>query len=107
IQRKDNTDLAYSSVFYFNIFSGLILTLLFYFIAPLIGHFYDNPEVTEIVRWLSLSFLFNSFNQVQSAILTKQLNFKVLTIRNVAASGIAGILGVIAAFQGFGVYALV
>jgi O-antigen/teichoic acid export membrane protein len=63
--------------------------------------------VKSIVRWLSLSFLFNSFNQVQSAILKKQLNFKVLTIRNVIASVVAGVLGVIAAFQGMGVYALV
>ena len=107
IQRKENSDLTYSSVFYFNIFSGILLTVFFYFLAPLIGGFYDNPEITSIVRWLSLSFLFNSFNQVQSAILTKELNFKVLTLRNVIASIVAGIVGVIAAFQGMGVYALV
>lgn len=107
IQRKENSNLAYSSVFYFNLFSGIILTAVFYFIAPFIGGFYDNIEISRIVRWLSLSFLFNSLNQVQSAILTKQLNFKVLTIRNVIASTIAGVLGVIAAYQGLGVYALV
>jgi O-antigen/teichoic acid export membrane protein len=107
IQRKENSDLVYSSVFYFNIFSGLILTILFYFLAPLIGNFYENLEVTAIVRWLSLSFLFSSFNQVQSAILMKQLNFKALTIRNIIASLIGGTFGVIAAFQGLGVYALV
>ena len=107
IQRKENSNLAYSSVFYFNLFSGLILTGMFYFLAPFIGKFYDSIEVTTLVRWLSLSFLFNSFNQVQSTILKKELNFKVLTIRGVIASNIAGILGIIAAFQGFGVYALV
>lgn len=107
IQRKENSDLAYSSVFYFNVFSGLILTAIVYFLAPFIGSFYGNTEVIYLVRWLSLSFLFNSLNQVQSTILTKQLNFRVLTIRNVIASVVAGILGVIAAFQGYGVYALV
>lgn len=107
IQRKENSDLVYSSVFYFNLFAGIVLTTIFYFLAPLIGDFYDNIEVTSIAKWLSLSFIFNSLNQVQSAILVKQLNFKVLTIRNIIASVIGGGLGVIAAFQGFGVYALV
>jgi len=107
IQRKENSDLVYSSVFYFNLFAGAILTIGFYFFAPLIGDFYGNMEVSKILRWLSLTFLFNSLNQVQSAILVKQLNFKVLTIRNIIASVIGGGLGVLAAFQGFGVYALV
>src|SRR5690606_24196071 len=52
IQRKENSDLAYSSVFYFNIFSGLVLTAVFYFVAPLIGNFYENNEVINLVRWL-------------------------------------------------------
>lgn len=107
IQRNENTNLVYSSVFYFNILSGIALTSLFYFIAPLVGTFYNNLEVVGIVRWLSLGFIFNSFNQVQSAILIKQLNFKVLTIRNIVASIISGLLGVFAAFKGLGVYALV
>lgn len=107
VQRNENSNLAYSSVFYFNIFSGALLTSVFYLLSPYIGNFYDNTEITSIVRWLSLSFLFNSLNQVQSAILTKQLNFRVLTIRNVVASILAGIVGVIAAYQGLGVYALV
>lgn len=107
IQRKENTNLTYSSVFYFNILSGFVLTIIFYFVAPFIGDFYGNSDVTAILRWLSLSFLFNSLNQVQSAILIKELNFRVLTIRNVTASIMSGVFGVIAAFQGFGVYSLV
>jgi len=107
IQRSDCTDLTYSSVFYFNIVSGSLLTLIFFFTAPLIGDFYNNDQITLIVKWLSLSFLLNSFNQVQSAILKKELNFKVLSLRLVFASAIAGTIGIIAAYNGLGVYALV
>ncbi|GAA5034621.1 lipopolysaccharide biosynthesis protein [Marivirga lumbricoides] len=107
IQNKDNTNLTYSSIFYLNFAAGLVLTAIFYFSAPFIGDFYDNPEIASLIRWLSLIFVFNSLNLVQTAIFTKELNFKVLTLRNVIASASGGILGVICAFQGYGVYSLV
>src|SRR5690606_36198065 len=107
IQNKNNTNLTYSSVFYMNVVVGLLLTVLFYFAAPLIGNFYNCPPITDLVRWLSLIFIFNSLNQVQTAILRRNLNFKVLTLRTVTANVIGGVLGVVFAFQGFGVYALV
>ncbi|SMG41939.1 Membrane protein involved in the export of O-antigen and teichoic acid [Marivirga sericea] len=107
IQNKDNTSLTYSSIFYLNFAAGIVLTAIFYFGAPIIGNFYDNQEITSLIRWLSLIFVFNSLNLVQTAIFTRELDFKVLTLRNVIASSVGGILGVICAFQGFGVYSLV
>src|SRR5690606_24821866 len=76
IQNKNNTGITYSSVFYFNLLAGSILTASFYFLAPLIASFYESEQITDLVRWLSLVFVFNSLNQVQTAILRKQLNFK-------------------------------
>ena len=71
IQSQKNTQTTYSSIFFFNIFAGAVLTIITFFIAPLIGKFYENPQVTELVRWLSLVFIFNSFNRVQNTILNK------------------------------------
>lgn len=107
IQNQRNTNLTYSSVFYVNLLFGLLLTLFLYLIAPIIGNFYDNPEITYIVRWLSLVFIFSSLGQVQSVILRKKLNFKALTIQGLIATTFGGILGVLLAFQGWGVYALI
>jgi len=107
IQNKDNTNLTYNSIFYLNVVAGLFLTLLFYFLAPFIGAFYENSQITDIVRWLSLMFVFNSFGLVQQAILRRKLNFRILTLRMIAAGIIGGVAGVIAAFLGLGVYSLV
>lgn len=107
IQNKENSDLTYSSVFYLNFAAGLALTLLFYFIAPMIGIFYENPQITDLVRWLSLIFVFNSLNMVQQAIFQRNLSFKILTIRTVISSAFGGVIGVVAALQGLGVYSLV
>jgi O-antigen/teichoic acid export membrane protein len=107
IQRQDNTKLTYSSVFYMNLFLGFLLTLIFYLSAPFIGAFYKNPQITSLVRWLSLIFVFNSLDIVQVTILKKSLNFKTLNLRTFIANVIGGILGIIAAYLGFGVYSLV
>ncbi len=107
IQSQKNTQTTYSSIFFFNIFAGAILTIITFLIAPLIGQFYGNQLVTELVRWLSLVFIFNSFNRVQNTILNKELNFKALTLRTFVASIVSGTLGVVCAYQGWGVYSLV
>lgn len=107
IQNKKNTHLTYNTIFIFNILAGAVLTLATYFAAPLIGQFYQSEEVTVLVQWLSLFFIFNSFNRVQNAILSRELNFKALTLRLFIASTIGGIAGVTAAYLNYGVYSLV
>jgi O-antigen/teichoic acid export membrane protein len=107
IQNKENSSVTYSSVFYVNVLAGLLLTLLFYFGAPLIGSFYKNEAVTHLVEWLSLLFLVNSFNQVQTAIQNRNLNFRILSIQTVVASVMGGIAGIICALYDMGVYSLV
>ena len=107
IQNQENTSLTYSSVFYFNVFAGLTITILIFLLAPSIGSFYGNESIVNLVRWLSLVFLFNSFNRVQNAILSKELNFKSLSMRLLIASILGGLGGVILAYNNYGVYSLV
>lgn len=107
IQNKENTSLTYTSVFYINLIAGTLLTVLLYFVAPLIGNFYDNDTVALLVQLLSITFFINSFNIVQSTILRRNLDFKKLTMRDLVSQVIAGVVAVVLAFQGFGVYALV
>lgn len=107
IQNKNNTDLTYSSVFFFNLFAGIMLTVCFYFSASFIGDFYQNDKIADVARLLSFIFFINSLNLVQTAILQRKLNFKVLTLRNLIATLIGGIFGVFFAFQGYGVFSLV
>lgn len=107
VQNKSNSELTYNTVFFFNILAGLVLTGVVYAASDLIGSFYANKEVAQLVKWLSLFFIFNSFNRVQNAILFRDLNFKALTLRLFFASSIGGVLGVVAAYNNYGVYSLV
>ncbi|MBK8805101.1 MAG: lipopolysaccharide biosynthesis protein [Bacteroidales bacterium] len=106
--RKNNVSQSeFSSIFFFNILISLALYLLLYFSSPLIAEFYNFPELTSIARVSFLAILINSFGIVQNAIVVKELKFKILAKRTITANFLAGIISVLLAYFGFGVWALV
>lgn len=107
IQRRRVRPIHYSSVFYFNIFVGLLLTLLTYFSASFISEFYNNEQLLPLVQIMSLSFILGALSSVQSTRLRKELNYTLLTKINLTSSLISGAIGILLAFLGAGVWSLV
>lgn len=107
IQKREVTATETSSVFYFNIFVGLLAAGLLCLFAPWIADFYNQPILTPLTRALSLTIVINSFGMIQNTILAKQINFKVLTKINLTATILSGIIGVSMAVWGYGVWSLV
>ena len=107
IQRKRVLDIHYSSVFYFNISVGLILTLLMFFLASNIAEFYNNQALQSYLETVSILFTLIAFHTVQTVILRRDLNFKQLTKLNFFASVSSGFIGVILALFSFGIWSLI
>ena len=108
IQKKDTDDLDYSSVFYCSLSISIILYLLIYFIiAPCVAVFYKMPILTDVLRVLSLTIVIGTYNSMQNTLLAKKLLFKKLFWSSFGSIIFAGILGVVFAYAGFGVWALV
>ena len=107
IQRRRVLAIHYSSVFYFNIAIGLLLTLLTFFSASFLANFYENQDLTPLMEVMSLLFVISAFHTVQTVILRKELNYKRLTQVHLKASIISGVTGVLLAFLGFGVWSLI
>lgn len=107
IQKSKPTEEDYSSVFYINIIISIIIIVILFFIAPIIASFYNMELLTSVLRACSLTLIFNAFWHVHMAILQKELMFKKLFYANCAASFLSGIVGIIAAYFGYGVWALV
>lgn len=97
----------YSTVFYFNLGVSILIYLLFFVSAPYIALFYRQPILTDIARVYGLSFVFLAFGTVQNTILTKEMLFKKQAIITFPALFIGSIVGVILAYNGFGVWSLV
>ncbi len=107
IQKKDPDDLDYSSVFYFNIVFCLVLYTGLFFCAPLIARFYDDAQLTAIVRVLGLTVVVAGVKNVQQAYVSKTLQFKRFFFATLGGTLLSAAVGIAMVFMGFGVWSIV
>lgn len=107
IQKKDADEADFSSVFWLSLFIAGILYILLFFSAPLIANFYNNSRLTPVIRVLSITLFFGALNSVQNAMVSKTMQFKRFFFSSMGGAIGSGIAGVVFAYNGFGVWALV
>lgn len=107
IRKPDLTENDNTTAFCFNVVAGAVMYGIIWLIAPWVSEFYDKPLLTPLLRAEGLLLIISSFKIVQNTQLSRALNFKAKAIINVASLVLSGALGVIAAYRGFGVWALV
>ncbi len=107
IQKKDRTDVDYSTVFYFNMLISIICWFLLFYFRKGIACFYNEPRLVDITPVLSLNLIIIAFAFVQRTKMTIELNFKTQAQASLIATIISGIIGITLAYMGYGVWALV
>jgi O-antigen/teichoic acid export membrane protein len=107
MQKRDRSDIDFSTVFYFNLFISVIFYIILFVSSGIIADFYSQPELALITKVLAINLIVGSFCIVQNTKLTVDLNFKSITIANVVAVILSGSVGIVMAYNGFGVWALV
>lgn len=107
IQKKDKTEVDYSTVFFFNLGSSILFYLIFYFSAPLIARFYNVSLLTDITRVVALSLIINAFGAVQQTRLTINLRFGTQAILSIVSLFTSSGIGITLAYMGYGPWALV
>lgn len=107
IQKKDADDLDFSSVFYFNFSVCLLLYICMFFAAPLIAAFYNMPDLTPVVRVLSLTLIISGVKNIQQAYVSRNMLFKKFFFATLGGTIGAAVIGIWMAWKGYGVWALV
>ena len=107
IQRQNCQDIDFSTAFVANVGISLVIYLIMYISAPRIADFYNEPILIDLTRILSLNFILGSFNIVQRAKMMAKVDFKSLAQINVISTIISGLFGILMAYLGSGVWALV
>ncbi len=107
IQKKDPDDLDFSSVFYFNVGFCLLLYGGLFLAAPLIASAYGQPQLEQVLRVLGLTVVVAGVKNVQQAYVAKTLQFKRFFFATLGGTLLAGLVGIVMALRGFGVWALV
>jgi O-antigen/teichoic acid export membrane protein len=107
VQNKDVKDEDYSSVFWISLIIAIILYLILFVSSPTIARFYNIPGIVYPLRVLSLVLFPGVLNSIQIAKVSREMNFKQVFLSNLVAIIISGIVGIILAYNGFGVWTLV
>lgn len=106
--RKPNlTENDNTTAFFFNLIAGIVLFGIIWLIAPWVSSFYNKPILTPLLRAEGSLLIIASFKIVQNTQLSRALNFKALMIIRFVSSLSGGVSGIIAAYCGLGVWALV
>lgn len=107
IRKKDANDDDYNTAFIVNLGVSLLLYIVIYLCSPLIADFFHRQELVALTQVSSLGMIIGALGLVQQTRLTKRIDFKIQTKITIVASVASGIVGIVMAFIGFGVWSLV
>ncbi len=107
VQREKLEPEHLDAAFWTGLSLGVGLMVLGITTSQLVADFFETPELSPVLRWLSVIILVNSLSSVHQAQLQRQFAFKALAIRNLLGIISGGIVGIIMAVNGLGVWALV
>lgn len=107
IQKKDAGDLEFSTVFYVNVVFCILLYVILFLSSPLIAKFYRNEQLIPVLRVLGFTLIISGLKNIQQAYVSKNLLFRKFFFATLTGTVLAAIVGIILAYKGFGVWALV
>ncbi len=107
IRKPELTDEDLSTAYLYSASVGVFCYLLLFFAAPYIAEFYDTPVLKPLMRVTALNFLYGPIGTPQMILLKRDLNFKLIAKVTVAIKILTGIMGIVFALVGWGLWALV
>lgn len=107
IRKKDCNEVDYNTAFIVNFGISLLLYAIVFLSAPLIANFFRREELVLLTQVSSLGLIIGALAIVQQTRLTKQIDFKTQTKITFIASIASGIIGIVMALMGCGVWALI
>jgi O-antigen/teichoic acid export membrane protein len=107
IQRETITQKQVSNLFWINVATSGILSVLCAASAPLVAEFYRNPRVTNIMLAMSITFLLTGSTVQHQALLTRQMRFRALAVIDVTSAAIGFACACLIAWKGYAYWGLV
>ena len=106
IQSKDVTERDYSTVFFINLGLAIVCYISLRTVAPWVSAYYAQ-DITRPLQVYAVTVFFGAFNALQLARMQKRMEFRKIMICSLIATVISGTAGIIAAYCGLGLWALV
>jgi O-antigen/teichoic acid export membrane protein len=95
-----------SSLYWLNVIVGFVVAVVVVAVSPLVGSFFGDSDVTDVLRWTALVFVLMPWGQQFMVLLQRDLRFRTIALTQVCASCIATGLAIVSAALGAGALAL-
>lgn len=107
VQKKELTDDDIATLTSISLIIALVLFILLYVFAQSISDYYNVGDLVWPIRVMGISLFLYSFNSIQTGLLTRRMQFKTIFYRSLIATPLSGFIGILLAYLGFGIWALV
>lgn len=107
IQKKDADELDFSSVFFVSLFISIVMYLALFIFSGNIADYFDIAQLKPILRLMGITIPVSAVTSIQSANLSRKLEFKKAFIATASATVVSAAVGIYMALNGNGVWALV
>lgn len=107
VQLRKIERIHYDTAFWTSVITGVGATLVAVLLAGPVAAFFHEPQVEPVLRWLSLTLVIGSLGSTPQAVLLRRMDYASLAGRVLIANTIGGVVGVVLALSGWGVWALV
>lgn len=106
IQKKDIEENDYSSVMWVSLAFALIMYAILYLTAPLIAEYYSLPVLISLIRVTGIILFPGALVSIQTSYVSRNMQFRKLFIGSLIAVIVSGVVAVIIAYNGAGVWAM-
>jgi polysaccharide transporter, PST family len=107
MRRPTITETDRSTVFWAMLALGAVTTVAGVALSGVVADIFGHRELQKLFAVLSITFVISSSTVTQMALFNRQLDFRALQIRQMAAIASGGAVAVVIAFMGFGPWAIV
>ena len=107
IYMKDIKKQDFLTALFFNVALSLILVSVILISSVYIANYYSAPILDPLIKSMAIILPFNAISSIYNAYAMKMSLFKTLFVRNMIALPVSGIIALILAIIGYGVWSLV
>lgn len=107
IRKLEVKSIDYNTTFSFNFILSIILYIILFYASPIISAFFNEPQLTSLIRVVGIVLIINAVAIIPKTIFIRDVNFKIQTKASLSSSIFGGVIGILMAIKGLGVWSLV
>lgn len=107
IYRQELRETHKSSAFWISLLNGLLTAAVVVLISPWVANYYQEPRVRALMVLIGVNYIVGAFGRVPNALLRRKLDFRNISLSLLIGTCGGGVVGILMAVLGFGVWSLV